>query len=155
MDFSLCKSSVLFQSFFCLLIIVDKHLISDFLNFIFIIFFILVKLNNTGFLVELFRMLFVHSSKITDLVLSDSICKFSLCVDFVHALHDVEFQTHRCISFALKVNLVNFGFLTNFKPLQVTQVSIDLINQTWSYLFFQKTVTRLINYVELISKVTQ
>lgn len=155
MNFSLCKSFVLFQSFFCFLIIIDKHLISNFLNFIFIVLFIFVKLNNAGFLVELLRMFFVHSSKITDLILSDSICKLSLCVDFVHALHDVEFQTHRCISFALKVNFVNFGFLTNFKPFQVTQVSIDFINQTWSHLFFQKTVTRLINYVELICKVTQ
>lgn len=155
MDFSLCKSSVLFQSFFRFFIIVDKHLISDFLNFIFIILFIFVKLNNACFLVELLRMLFVHSFEVTDLVLSDSICKFSFGVDFIHALHDVEFQTHCCISFALKVNFINFGFLANFKPFQVTQVSIDFINQTWGDLFFQKTVTRLINYVELISKVTQ
>jgi hypothetical protein len=108
MDFALGECLVLLQAFLGLLIVVHKHFLADLLNLVLIILLLLIQLNHTGLLVKVSTMPFVHPPHVRDFILSYRIGELSLCIDFVHALHNVELQAHGCISLPFKVNFVNF-----------------------------------------------
>lgn len=159
MDFALCECAVFLKALFGGLVVVDEYLVANVLDLVPVVLLLFVELDHTDLLIKLCSMLLVHPFQIAHLILGNSVSQLPLRINLIHALHDIKPQTHSSIPLTLKIHLIYLRLLalttTNLQPLQIPQVSIDLVHQTRRELFLQKAITCLVDYVELVVEVPQ